>query len=181
MKSIYTLFLLSLVWMPVNIFGQFGSIKWEYYTGAPSFGSAAAADLDKDGFYEIVFTTYTNDGRLHCLNSENGTARWIYDIGGCGDVSPIIFDVDNDDTLDLIANGACNPTMFCVNGFTGALKWSVPSGGGDSPPTIADMDHDNTWEILCCNFNCEIRSLNGENGNTDKNIPGARFGKPRPA
>ncbi len=149
---------------------QFPSINWQYYTGAPAFGSAAAADMDNDGYYEIVFTTYTNDGRAHCLNAEDGTVKWIYDISGCGDVAPIIYDVDNDDTLDVIINGSCNPTLFCINGATGQLKWSMPSGGGDSPPTIADMDGDSLAEIFFCNFNGELRVYNGEDGSTDKII-----------
>jgi outer membrane protein assembly factor BamB len=151
-------------------FAQFPSVDWQYYTGAPSFGSAAAADMDNDGFYEIVFTTYTNDGRAHCLNAEDGSVKWIYNIGGCGDVAPLICDVDNDDTLDVIINGSCNPTIFCINGATGQLKWSKPSGGGDSPPTMANMDNDTMPEILFCNFNGELRILNGEDGTTNKII-----------
>src|SRR5687767_15998912 len=106
----------------VSAFAQYPALNWQYFTGAPAFGSAAAADMDKDGYYEIVFTTYTNDGRAHCLNAEDGSVRWIYNIGGCGDVAPVIYDMDNDDTLDVVINGSCNPTIFCINGFTGALK-----------------------------------------------------------
>lgn len=153
-----------------NLWAQFPAIKWQYNIGAPSFGSAAAADLDKDGYYEIVFTTYTADGRLHCLNSEDGSVKWIYNIGGCGDVAPLIVDADKDDTLDVIVNGSCNPTIFCVNGMTGKLKWSKPSGGGDSPPTSADVDGDGKPEILFCNFQGQLRILNGEDGSTYKTI-----------
>ena len=169
MKIKTILFFLQLLFA-TSLIAQIPDIKWSYYTGAPVFGSAAAADLDKDGKYEIVFTTYTNDGKLHCLNAESGTPRWVYDIGGCGDVAPLIVDVDNDDTLDVIANGSCNPTLFCVNGYTGQLKWSVPSGGGDSPPTAHDMDNDGTFEILFGNFNGQLRIVNAENGTTDKII-----------
>lgn len=169
MKIKTILFFLQLLFA-TSLIAQIPDIKWSYYTGAPVFGSAAAADLDKDGKYEIVFTTYTNDGKLHCLNAESGTPRWVYDIGGCGDVAPLIVDVDNDDTLDVIANGSCNPTLFCVNGYTGQLKWSVPSGGGDSPPTAHNMDNDGTLEILFGNFNGQLRIVNAENGTTDKII-----------
>src|SRR5574337_1038542 len=131
--------LLTVAFLPgaISLHAQFTpTILWHYDMPAPSFGSAASADLDKDGFYEIVFSTYTADGKLHCLNAENGTQRWEYNIGGCGDAAPIIYDVDNDDTLDVIVNGSCNPTIFCINGYNGHLKWSKSSGGGDSPPTI---------------------------------------------
>jgi len=163
-------YLLFILFSAFSTFASAQAITWQYYTGAPSFGSSAAADLDKDGFYEIVFSTYTNDGRVHCLNAEDGSVRWIYNIGGCGDVAPIIADVDNDDTLDVIVNGSCNPTIFCINGYTGQLKWSKPSGGGDSPPTVANMDNDSMPEILFCNFNGQLRILNGEDGSTNETI-----------
>ncbi len=150
--------------------GQVPSVEWTYDLNAPSFGSAAAADLDKDGKSEIVFTTYTNDGKAYCLNAEDGSVRWIYDLGGCGDVAPLIYDTDGDDTLDVVINGSCNPTLFCINGFTGKLKWSVPSGGGDSPPTIGDVDGDSLPEILFGNFDGEVRVLNAEDGSTAKVI-----------
>ena len=149
---------------------QFPNVKWEYPIGAPAFGSAAAADMDNDGLYEIVFTTYTNDGRAHCLNAEDGSVKWIYDIGGCGDVAPIIYDANQDGTLDVIINGSCNPEIFCINGATGELIWKKASGGGDSPPTIGDIDNDGLPEVLFGNFNGEIRILNAEDGSTSKVI-----------
>lgn len=152
------------------LYGQTPNIDWQYTTGAPAFGSAAAADVDKDGKLELCFSTYTNDGRLHCLNAEDGSVHWIKDILGCGDVAPIIYDVDLDDTLDVIVNGSCNPTIYCFNGVTGREQWSVASGGGDSPPTIHDIDGDSLPEILFGNFSGEVRILNGEDGSLAKAI-----------
>lgn len=162
--------LLFIALLSGSLAAQVPSITWSYNTGAPAFGSAAAADMDADGFYEIVFTTYTNDGRAHCLNAADGTVKWIYDIGGCGDVAPLIYDVNNDDTLDVIINGSCNPTLFCINGVTGQLQWSVPSGGGDSPPTVTNIDSDPFPEIFFCNFSGELRIVNGEDGSVNKTI-----------
>ncbi|MBK8492797.1 MAG: VCBS repeat-containing protein [Saprospirales bacterium] len=167
----------SLRWLPFFVIcmpflsGQtFSTLQWSYDIGAPAFGSAAAADLDGDGKLEIVFTTYTNDGRAHCLNAEDGSVNWIYDLGGCGDVAPVIYDLDQDGALDVFINGSCNPHAFCINGQTGALKWSVPSGGGDSPPTVGDVDGDGKPEVLFGNFSGQVRILNGENGSLAKSI-----------
>lgn len=159
-----------LLLFPLAIYAQVPAIDWQYTTGAPAFGSAASADLDKDGKLEIVFTTYTNDGRAHCLNAEDGSVSWIFDINGCGDVSPIIYDVDGDDTLDVIINGSCNPTLFCINGITGVQKWAIPSGGGDSPPTIYDIDMDQKPEILFGNFSGQLRIVNAEDGSFNKTM-----------
>jgi len=146
---------------------QYPAIKWQYTVPAPAFGSAAAADLDDDGFLEIVFTTYTNDGKAHCINAEDGSVRWITDIGGCGDVAPLIYDADGDDTLDVFVIGSCNPEAFCINGNTGVIKWRQSCGGGDSPPTLADIDGDGKPEILFGNFSGELRILNAEDGSTN--------------
>lgn len=167
-KLYFSLFLYigCFLWAALPSMAQVPSVEWSYDLSAPSFGSAAAADLDKDGRLEIVFTTYTNDGKAYCLNAEDGSVNWIYNIGGCGDVAPLIYDTDGDDTLDVVINGSCNPTLFCINGCSGKLKWSVPSGGGDSPPTIGDVDGDSLPEILFGNFNGEVRILNAEDGST---------------
>lgn len=146
------------------------SIAWTYSLNSAVFGSAASADIDKDGKSEIVFAAYNNDGRVHCLNAEDGSLKWTYNISGCGDVAISIYDLDGDDTLDVFVNGSCNPSAFCINGLTGALTWSVPSGGGDSPPTIADIDNDGKPEIVFGNFSGQIRILNGEDGSLNKNI-----------
>ncbi|MDZ4759080.1 MAG: FG-GAP-like repeat-containing protein [Bacteroidota bacterium] len=170
MRNLAKIFAVLFCICGTNSFAQFPTLKWQYNIGAPAFGSAASADLDKDGFYEIVFSTYTNDGKVHCLNAEDGSVKWIYDIKGCGDVAPLIVDVDADDTLDVVVNGSCNPTVFCINGITGKLKWSKSSGGGDSPPTAADVDGDGKMEILFCNFSGQLRILNGEDGSSYKTI-----------
>lgn len=162
--------LLGLLIQGVLLAQPYPTIDWSYLTNAPAFGSAAAADLDLDGKLEIVFSTYTNDGRVHCLNAEDGSVVWIYDIDGCGDVAPLIYDLDGDDTLDVLVNGSCNPTLFSINGATGDLNWSVPSGGGDSPPTVADIDGDSLPEAVMGNFSGNVIVVNGEDGSIAKTI-----------
>lgn len=149
---------------------SFPSLNWRSPLPAPAFGSAASADVDGDGLLEIIFTTYTNDGKAHCLNAEDGSQLWEYNIGGCGDVAPVIYDLDGDDTLDVFINGSCNPTCFCINAMTGRLKWSMPSGGGDSPPTVGDIDEDGKPEVLFGNFSGQVRILNGEDGSTNRTV-----------
>jgi hypothetical protein len=60
-------------------------IMWWFDLDAPSFGSAAVADIDNDGRVEIAFGTYFNDETIHVLNGENGRELWFYDTGGCND------------------------------------------------------------------------------------------------
>ncbi len=144
--------------------GSYPTGKWSYELPAPVFGSAAAADLDADGNLELVFTTYTNDGKAHCLHAEDGTVAWVFDMGGCGDVAPLIYDVDGDGALEVLLQGSCVPTLFCVDGATGQQEWAVHSGGGDSPPVAVDTDGNGTVEILLGNFQGKVLVLNGIDG-----------------
>ncbi len=163
--------LLLVVFASIQLKAQFSpTLTWTFGINSACFGGAAAADMDNDGKKEIVFATYANDGKVYCLNAEDGSLKWSYNIGGCGDVAVNIYDLNMDGQLDVFVNGSCNPTAFCINGNTGALTWSVASGGGDSPATIADIDADGKPEVVFGNFSGQVRILNGENGSLVKNI-----------
>jgi outer membrane protein assembly factor BamB len=135
---------------------------WWYDVDDSAFGQAAAADLDQDDTLEIVFSTYRNDGWAHCLNAEDGSVHWKYDIGGCGDVAPTLYDLNGDDTLDVILPGSCNPKTFCFNGHTGKLQWQTPMRGSDSPPVIANLDNDPEMEIIHGEFGGYVLCLNAD-------------------
>src|ERR1044071_3781272 len=108
--------------------GQTPTIKWWYDTNDASFGQPAAGDIDGDGMLEVVFGCYRNDSSVYALNADSGSLLWKYNTHpagaeGCNDVAPVIYDVDNDDTLDVVVPSSCNPVTFCFNGQTGAVEW----------------------------------------------------------
>ena len=71
---------------------SFPGLNWSYALPAPSFGSAASADVDEDGFLEIIFTTYTADGKAHCLNAEFGDAEVDLLLHQCPHWTPVVVD-----------------------------------------------------------------------------------------
>jgi len=155
---------------------QSPTIKWWYDINDASFGQSAAGDIDSDGKMEVVFGCYRNDSSVYALNAEDGSLLWKYNTHpygaeGCNDVAPIIYDVDNDDSLEVIVPSSCNPTTFCFNGKTGAVKWQTPTRGSDSPPTIADIDNDGKPEILHGEFEGYVICINAENGSVAWEIP----------
>ncbi len=156
--------------------GQTPHLKWWFNTYDASFGQTAAGDIDHDGKLELVFGCYRNDSCVYALNAEDGTLLWKYNTHpagyeGCNDVAPIIFDVDGDDSLEVVVPSSCNPVTYCFNGRTGAVKWQTPTYGSDSPPTIADIDNDGKPEILHGEFGGYVICLNGEDGSVAWKIP----------
>ena len=144
-------------------------ILWSFQTNDASFGQSCMGDIDNDGKPEIVFGCYRNDSCVYALNAENGTLLWKYNthtpgVEGCNDVAPIIYDVDNDGSMEVIVPASCNPTTFCFNGADGSVQWTCPTRGSDSPPTIEDVDNDGKPEILHGEFGGYVICINAENG-----------------
>ncbi len=146
---------------------QYPEIMWFYDLNAPSFGSAATADIDGDGLLEIVFGTYFNDESVYALNADDGSLLWKYDTGGCNDASPVIADVDLDGELEVIIPSSSPYEVYCFTGANGTVEWSRSTGYPnciDSPPAIADLDNDELPEIVFGTFYGYVFCLNGENG-----------------
>ncbi len=153
----------------VQLRAQTPKILWWYNTNDFSAGQSAAKDFDGDGKYEVVFSCYRNDSNIYALNAESGSLLWKYNTSapgshGCNDVAPVIYDVDNNNTQEVIVPSSCNPKTFCLNGTNGSVKWVCNTRGSDSPPTIADIDNDNKPEIIHGEFNGYVICINAENG-----------------
>jgi outer membrane protein assembly factor BamB len=165
-----------LLFFCIEAHAQLPNITWWFDTHDASFGQSVSADIDKDGKLEIIFGCYRNDSMVYALNAEDGSLLWKYNTSpgsaeGCNDVSPIVFDVNGDDTLDVIVPSSCNPTTFCFHGASGKVIWQSPTRGSDSPPTIADVDRDGKMELLHGEFGGYVICLNIEDGSKAWEIP----------
>ncbi|MBE0646040.1 MAG: VCBS repeat-containing protein [Bacteroidetes bacterium] len=164
--------LFFLLFLPVLAQGQSPQLLWSFDTRDASFGQTAAGDIDNDGRLELVFGCYRNDSSVYALNAEDGSLLWKVEThtpggDGCNDVAPVIFDVDNDGSMEVVVPSSCNPTTYCFDGSTGAIKWAAPTRGSDSPPTVADIDGDGKLEILHGEFGGYVICLNAEDGNRE--------------
>lgn len=144
-------------------------ILWWFDTNDSSFGQSSAGDIDTDSIYELVFGCYRNDSCVYALNAEDGSLLWKYNTSrknteGCNDVASLIYDVDGDNSYEVIVPSSCNPTTFCFNGFDGSIKWASPTRGSDSPPTIGDIDGDGELEILHGEFLGYVICLDAKTG-----------------
>ncbi len=159
---------LVFIFFSFEVHSQTPQIKWWFDLLDSSFGQSAAGDIDKDGKLEVVFGCYRNDSSVYALNAENGTLLWKYNTHGagegCNDVPIALYEVDNDDTLEVIVPSSCNPKTYCFRGKTGVVQWQAPTAGSDSPPTLGDIDGDGKMEILHGGFDGHVMCINSENG-----------------
>jgi outer membrane protein assembly factor BamB len=175
MKTIVQIGML-LIGFTIQLSAQVPQIKWWYDVNDASFGQSAAGDIDGDGSLEVVFGCYRNDSTVYALNANNGTLLWKYNTHpasaeGCNDVAPLIFNVDDDATVEVIVPSSCNPKTFCFNGPTGTVKWECNTRGSDSPPVIADLDQDGILEIAHGEFGGYVKCINALNGSEKWELP----------
>ncbi|MCB9421868.1 MAG: VCBS repeat-containing protein [Ardenticatenaceae bacterium] len=124
-----------------------------------------AADLDGDGFLEILYASY--DGRIHAYwldKTEHGT--WPYEVTQAGEgiirfaSEPIVVDLDNNGKAEVIFNtwtqiGSSRAGELIILNWDGSLlhRITLPRSsqswdGALSAPTIANIDNDADYEIV---------------------------------
>lgn len=139
-----------------------------YYPGWPrSFSgmgqyAAAAADIDRDGEYEIVICTrgITSGGAVYVFR-ENGTVKsgWPFTglVNGNFADSPTLADIDNDDTLEIVVGERDWPIghlhVLRPNGVEQPGAWPcslnhVPALGA----AVGDLNFDGVPEIVYASY-----------------------------
>jgi len=130
--------------------GEDGSLAWEYtapfYIGAPT----SIGDVNNDGFYEIVFTSYNILGVL----SHNGSLLWDLTTGGDLFRGAALADINADGVLDVLF-GSYDGIFRAVRGDSGQVIWTydLQSEYGrvfemDHAPVIADFNGDGNIDVF---------------------------------
>ncbi|HEC76152.1 MAG TPA: PKD domain-containing protein, partial [Thermoplasmatales archaeon] len=85
--------------------GKTGNEEWNY-SAQPDAGwiHPAMCDIDGDGDIEVLIGNRL-DGKLYCINANNGSLKWTYENIGEIQCSPVIGDVDNDGTVEIAITG----------------------------------------------------------------------------
>jgi outer membrane protein assembly factor BamB len=150
--------------------GKDGSIKWQTNT-AGSDSPPSMADVDQDGKPEILHGGF--DGKVMCLNAENGSVAWTLPVfnNAWVQTAPTLVDLNNNGVLDIVVSTwAFSPDtsrIYAYNGSTQALLWSKPVSDYVYHGTaVGDIDQDGKPELIFGDYNGKIYALNGEDGST---------------
>lgn len=135
-----------------------GDILWEHeiYSGDVYQQNALAvnADLDNDGFDDVVAGTVGGDRAIRAISGKTGDLIWIYNTNNYGDGGwvyqvDVSYDYNNDGVLDVLAAtgndglGTGPQRVFCINGTDGNVIWDFfLSGPKFSCIGIEDITND---------------------------------------
>ena len=155
--------------------GNAAPISEDYNTIESNMSNPVIADLDGDGFMEILFPSY--DGRLHAywLNKTE-KHNWPYSVYNAGEgfyrfaSEPVVADLDNDGKAEVIftswaQKGTNQPGKLHILDYQGNSLFSPnlpaafgsPDWNGALPaPTLANIDNDADLELVIHTAHCGV-------------------------
>ncbi len=114
----------------------------------------AIGDIDHDGSMEILVTNRTTAIYVWDANGTNfpGWPQYVSEVSGLK--SPVLFDLDGDDTLEIIVGERDYPDgRIDVYGHDGALLWfQTLDYMCVATPSVGDIDNDGTFEIVAASY-----------------------------
>jgi hypothetical protein len=131
-------------WSPLNL-------SQMAYMGSPP----AVCDLNNDNSLEMIIAVEKEDGgepaKVYVLNTQGTVLNgWPNNMGNTMTCPPVVFDLDNDDTLEILA--ASKDSTFYVwrydgSNFNSAWPKSLPNIMYDAP-AVGNLDADPEAEIV---------------------------------
>ncbi len=130
----------------VCLHGADGGFKWSGGSEVRTYGCPSIADLDGDGFAEVISgrTILAHDGSTIAVGA-----------GGSGGGHGMSFSIDwdGDGNLDVIAGN----TIYRMDG---TILWTDPSGGVDAAPAIGDFNLDGRPDLVRAGSGQVVVTLN---------------------
>jgi outer membrane protein assembly factor BamB len=131
--------------LAIFAFGQTGAdVDWPMY----------GATLENTHYQEMVGAMET----APYVKWSYATEDWVECHGAA------VADIDGDGAMEVVI-GSNDDKVYCLDGVTGLLEWSYPTGGSVfSSPAAADIDGDDTMEVVVGSYDSNIYCLNGITG-----------------
>ena len=119
----------------------------------PLWSSPVVGDIDNDGFLEIVYGTgnYFTDGRGEYIRvwNHDGTEKFVLPTDGRTFATPLIADINNDGSLDIVAS-TLNGYIYAWDANGNQILGYKSEYGNPifSSPIAVDIDGDGNLEII---------------------------------
>ncbi len=144
-------------------FNKLGQIIWTYNaTGSPwglveiqNIGGTSTSDIIVGGF----------DGKVYALAGNNGQLLWQYNLGNVY-IEDIFLcpDVTGNGVPEVLVS-ALTPSCFLIEGATGNLIWSAPTGGNTlGAGVLGDLTGDFKPEVASADLGNLLKVFNSTNG-----------------
>ncbi len=127
---------------------------WIRTSGNSKMSSPALADMNNDGFLDIVFQS--SNGGLYVFNRSGGVLFGLANLRystlttGATESSPVVADINGDGFNDVVC-GDETGTLSAFSGANGAMLPGFPirlQGEVRGTPAVADIDRDGKTEIV---------------------------------
>jgi len=123
---------------------------WPVTIGSPLRGAVATADIDQDGFPEIVCGD--QDGMVHAFHHDGSVVDgWPQQANDMIKSSPVIADLEGDGDLEvLICSGFTQQKIISSWHHDGTMVagWPQENGLSFAQPSVGDLDNDGDLEVL---------------------------------
>ncbi len=137
-------------------------MNFPVHTGGDVFTSPFSADVDNDGYEELIFGS--DDRRIYSVKLDhkgnNQQSIRHYETKGFVSSSPALFPIP-DGTADIIVC-SWDEHIYRLNGTTLSPVWIKPAGHVIwSSPLVSDIDNDGSNEIIFTNNQLHVLDGNG--------------------
>ncbi|MBU4266344.1 MAG: VCBS repeat-containing protein, partial [Candidatus Altiarchaeota archaeon] len=120
------------------------SLMWNYNSSGSIISSPAVADINGDGFMDVVFGSF--DRNVYAID-HGGEKIFGYTTNGKISSSPAIADIDNDNRPDIII-GSHDMNLYVIDSNGSAGFRYKTNGSIRGSPAVADLDNDGFLEIV---------------------------------
>lgn len=118
-------------------------LKWSFQSNRSIVASPTAADVNGDGFLEVLFPC----GNMLYVLDYAGFVVWNYSANGIIRSSPSVGDLDSDGVMEIVF-GADDGMLRVLSG-NGSIIWAFQTNGSIVvSPVLADMNSDGRLEII---------------------------------
>ncbi len=141
-------------------------LSYKVVNGEPH-STPAAADLDNDGWLEVVLGT--KNGSVVAIDfGQNWAIEYLWRTGKLDErisTSPLVVDLDSDGAYEVVVQTRSG--IVCLDGASGNLLWSSKVNDMvmvQSPALAGDIDGDTVLDVIGTGFTGKVYAVSGKDG-----------------